>query len=379
MMKKYKSFLPALFLLVITGLFCEIATLERLPWILTSFLCFGGIVLFDFYRDIIRSAVNFIVFFAVYALVLGAMLSSSPDVFWRSFAGALFLISLLFEQNALAWSGFGPFRTTVTPSIIFLMLILVQSIPYLGAPVIYSFSLAAILFASYLEVFCIFRENSAMNAGSFMSALRLASVGLCVLFYCHIFLPDIAHQVPFKLFYLALPALGALIAIVSLFLQHWRRRQILFYCNWSIFVFWTALSGEPVRFFAAIGALIAGVWSIMMTGRETIGSNKPRDLYLKLSVWGVPGSFLFTMIVFSLAPSTDVYVRQGSAIWLLNFVVFWVGLFRFSLPISSDDSAQEPTSLRKNVAVIVTILGASLLSGMKVLPEIMNQIWNLGK
>ncbi len=352
-----------------------LAPSSRAPWVIIGLLCFGGILLFDIYNQLPRRWMNLVIFLLTYALILCAVLENTAEAFWRDFAGALFFTSLLFEQNSKPWSGFGPLRTTVTPALIFLMLILAQSVPSLPPELNYGFSLGAIIIAAYIELFCIFRENTAFNAGSFMSALRIACAGLGTLFYSSVFIPEIARQHPFNLMNIVLPAIAAIVALFSIFLKHWRRRQILFYCNWSLFIFWAALSGETFRFYAAIGALVAGVWTIMMTDHESANPQNQRELYLKLSTWGVPGSFLFTIIIFALSPTTDDLVRQGSALWLLSFFIYWSGLRSFVFQKERTTSKPE-WDWRRSLALVVTLVGASLLAGIRVLPGIFSEIWN---
>jgi len=351
------------------------APVSRVPWIVIGLLCFGGILLFDIYNQLPKKWMNVAIFLLTYALILRAVSEVTVEAFWRDFAGALFFTALLFEQNSEAWSGFGPLRTTITPALIFLMLILAQSVPSLPPNLNYGFSLAAIVLSAYVELFCIFRENSSANAGSFMSALRVACAGLGTLFYCSVFIPEVAHKYPFNLTNIVLPVFAVIVSVFSIFLKGWRRRQILFYCNWSLFIFWAALSGEPLRFYAAVGALVAGVWTIMMTHPENLYVQNQGELYLKLSAWGIPGSFLFTIIVFSLSPTTDELVRQGSALWLLSFFVFWSRLR--GLVFSKEKASKEILwSWRQGLALIVTLIGASLLAGARVLPDIFSEIWN---
>jgi hypothetical protein len=190
-----------------------------------------------------------------------------------------------------------------------------------------------------------------------------------------VFIPEVAHKNPFNLMNIVLPTLAVIVSALSIFLKGWRRRQILFYCNWSLFIFWAALSGEALRFYAAVGALVVGVWTIMMTHPDDLRAQNQRELYLKLSAWGVPGSFLFTVIVFALSPTTDDLVRQGSALWLLSFFIFWSRLR--GLVFSKEKASREILwSWRQGLAFIVTLVGASLLAGVRVLPEIFSEIWS---
>jgi hypothetical protein len=374
---KFRRFVAPIAILIIS--LCAIfeAAGDRIPWVVISLLCFGGILVFDAYEQVTTRWMNLVVFIAVYGLIVGAVLANSAEMFWRDFAGTIFLISLLFEQNASPWSGFGPLRTTVTAAIILLLVVLAQSIPYLPAETAYSLSLGAIIISSYIELFCIFRENTAFNAGSFMTALRIACVGIGSLFYASVFLPEIARQAPFNLMFVALPVIAVAASLFAIFLKHWRRRQILFCCNWSLFIFWASITGEKGRFFAALGALVAGVWSVMMTDRNEATASQPWDLYLKLSAWGLPGSLLFTMIVFVLSPSTDVLVGQGSALWLISFFIFWSGLrgFKFS---PEEKNKETSFTWRSRLAVVVTLFGASLLAGARILPNLLSEIWTQG-
>jgi len=375
---KFKTLVTSLGLVAISVAAFILATSSRAPWVVIGFLCFGGILFFDGYNQIPKRWMNIILFLLTYVLILDAVLEGTPEAFWRDFAGALFFTSLLFEQNALSWSGFGALRTTVTPALIFFMLILAQSIPALPPEVNYGLSVAALIISSYTELFCIFRENAAATVGSFMSALRVACSGLGCLFYCSVFLPEIARRAPFNLMYVGLPIFALLVSLGAVFLKHWRRRQTLFFCNWSLFIFWAALSGESFRFYAAIGALIAGVWTIMMADRDAANPENYRELYLKLSAWGVPGSFLFTIIIFALGPSSDELVRQGSAIWLLSFFIYWSGLGGFSFSTSKTPNKGALNGWHRRLAFVVTLLGASLIAGIRILPEIFSEVWAQG-
>jgi len=361
-------------LLSFSGVAFFMAPASRELWVILAFLCFGGILVFDLYDQIASQWMNPIIFLLIYALILSAVLEVGVEGFWRDFAGAVFLVSLLFEQNANQWTGFGALRTTLTPALIFLMLVFAQSLPSLPPEVSYGFSLAALIMASYLELFCIFREGSASNAGSFMSALRVACVGVGALFYCSVFVPNLAHQMPYNIMSVVLPGIAVLIALFSAFLNHWRRRQTLFFCNWSLFIFWEALSGEDFRLYAAIGALLGGAWTVMMTLRDEIDPENYKQLYLKLSAWGIPGSFLFTMIIFGISPSQDELLRRGSALWVLSFFIFWAGLRGFKIP-KERPSARPSWSWRESLALVVTLVGASLLAGVRILPTVFSDIW----
>ena len=212
-----------------------------------------------------------------------------------------------------------------------------------------------------------------MNSGSFMSALRAATCGLGSLFYSGTFLPDAVQQAPIVYIRVALPCLGLLVATLSLFFAQWRRRYILFCCNWSLLIFWASVTGEHHRFFAAAGALIAGVWTIMMTDKRAADAGDTRDLYLRLSAWGIPGSLLFSMVVFLLFPSENPLVQAGTVLWLITFFVYWSGMRKFELPKKQGDEPQ--WTWRNSLALSLTVAGAGLLAGAKYFPELITQVW----
>lgn len=358
----------------IPGLAASVAGPERLPWVVVTFLCFFGILVFDISGGLTHRWVNVFLYLISLGLVLLGVLEVTSESFWRDFAGAIFLGSLLFEQNSLPWSGGGPFRTTVTPGLLFLLLVLAQNIPFLPAEMTYGFCFVAILISCYLEFFSIFRENTSASAGSFMAGMRLACSGIGTLFYCNVFLPGIARQPPFDLAFIILPAIAVGFSFVAMLFPQWRRRQILFYCNWSVLIFWAALSGEPNRFYAALACLVGGVWTVMISDRYFEQGQNFRDLYLRLAGWAVPGSLLFTLVVFVLAPSSNAYVRGGCALWILNFFLYWAGIRRFS-GLSSKIDKNIPWTWRHRLALFVTLVGASALAGIKSWPEILSQIW----
>jgi hypothetical protein len=346
----------------------------RLPWVVTAFLCFGGIVLFDSNSQIQKTWMNTILFLGAYTLIILGLTEPAVENFWRDFAGAVVLISFLFETNSLPWSGRGfIFRSTVPPASLIFILVLGLNVPFLTADATLTIALFVVLLVCYLELFSILRENNDMNSGSFMSALRAAACGVGSLFYSSVFLPEAAKQPPFVFTQVALPCLALIVAVMSLFLKQWRRRYILFGCNWSLFVFWAGLSGEQYRFYAALGALVAGVWTIMMTDKKNVDPTDTKDLYLKLSGWAVPGSFLFSMMIFVLYPSTNELIKQGSAVWLLSFFVYWSGLRHFEFP--KKGSSLPIWSWRNSLALAITVAGAGTLAGIKYFPLLMEQLW----
>jgi len=367
-----RIFFLVLAVFLVTGLAVVQASETRLPWVLIGFLGFIGIVVFDSYQEIPKSWTNSALFILIYGLTLQSCLESTPDNFWRDQAGAVFLATILFEQNSLPWSGLGFFRSTMAPSVLYFLLVLAQTLPFFSADVVFGCALGAILLFSFLELFSILRENNDRNSGSFMSAIRSGVCGLGSLFYSATFLPGTAKEAPFVFIRVGLPLLGLAVATLSLFFRQWRRRYILFCCNWSVFVFWAAITGEAPRFYAAVAAFIAGVWTIMMTNRRAADASDTRDLYLKLSAWGVPGSLMFSMIVFALFPSESLLVREGSVLWLVTFFVYWSGLRKFELPKKQGEASA--WTWRNSLALSITIAGAGLLAGAKYFPEIITQV-----
>lgn len=340
---------------------------SRAPWLIATLLCFAGIFIFDEGRKIVANWGNSVVFSLIFGLTLKGVLEPTPQDFWRDISGAVFLIAFLFEHNAEPWAGRVLSRSTVTPAIFFFVLVLGQNIPALGPEEVLLFSLLAIATLSFMEVFNLFREKSEMGGTIFVSACRSAVTGLACAFYTATFLPGIARQAPFDQLLIVIPSVGLMAALVSLLFRDRINRYLLFCCGWSLFVFWAALGGESDRFLAAVGASIAGSWSIMTT-RHHLQSGEPRRFFLNILGWGAPGSLMFSLLLYGLLPSGQNNIQAGAGIWLASFFIYWTGLM---LPDSESGSKNQKWDWRGSLALSLTLLGGAVLGGVKLLPELL--------
>ena len=74
-------------MLAVTGLSLWHAPEARIPWLIVGFLSFFGIIVFDSYKELLRSWTNAILYLLIYALALQSCLEISPENFWRDQAG----------------------------------------------------------------------------------------------------------------------------------------------------------------------------------------------------------------------------------------------------------------------------------------------------
>lgn len=340
---------------------------SRIPWVVATFLCFAGIFIFDEGRRIVANWGNSVVFSLIFGLTLKGVLEPTPQDFWRDIAGAAFFIAFLFEHNSEPWAGRILGRSTVTPAVFFFVLVLGQNIPVLGPEVVLLFSLLAIATLVFMEVFNLFREKDEVGGTIFVSACRSAVTGVACAFYTATFLPGIAREPPFDQLLIVIPAIALMTALLSLLFQERINRYSLFCCGWSLFIFWAALGGESDRFLAAVGALIAGSWSIMTT-RHQLHTGEPRRFFLNLMGWGVPGSLMFSLFLYGLLPSGQKNIQLGSGLWLVSFFIYWSSLM---LPDSAGSVKNLKWDWRASLALSLTLLGGAILGGVKLLPEVL--------
>ena len=374
---KPRSFLTLAGLLIFSGISFYVSPASRQFWIGITFLSFVGIFIFDGYSQIIKNGANTFLFLITYGLVLKAILEPEAELFWRDCAGIVFITALAFEQNGKSWFGTGSLKSSIGPAILFFILILAGCLPVLTPEQSLMCTLLAVLIFCFLEIFYILRSQTESHSGSFMAAMRSASSGIICLYYSTTFLPGISSEKPFIYFQVILPLIGLAIALFGAFFEEIKKRYILFCAGWSLFIFWAELSGEPLKIYAAVGATISGAWAIMMTNKRNSSSSDGREVFLKLSGWGIPGSILFSFILLTLLHSESVLAQRGSVIWLLSFFVYWAGLTWAKW----DDAKMNEDSWtwRNSLALSVTIAGGGLLAGAKVFPSLVSALLGVGK
>jgi hypothetical protein len=369
---KYSSALALLGLIVFTSLGFWFAPLAREPWIIISFLGFFGIYLFDGEKNITKNFANTSLFLITYGLLIKSILEGEPEYFWRDCAGIIFLIALSFEQNSPSWFGTGGLKSSVGPAVLFYIFILASSLPILNAEQTLICTTLALLIFCFLEVFYILRAKAEGYAGSFMSAIRASACGTISLYYCSTFLPGISANKPFTYVQIIFPIIGLLMAIFAAFFEEKKKSYIIFCAGWSLFIFWAALSTDPLKVYAAVGASVIGSWTIMMTNGPTPHPKMAREIFLKLSAWGIPGTALFSFIVFTLLHSENDLARMGSVIWLSSFLIYWWGVFKIEWADSEKISG--PWTWRNSLALSITIAGGGLLAGAKIFPTLIRSL-----
>lgn len=349
------------------------AEISRYPWLFSAVASFLGIFIFDGFHEITASGTNMLTFVGVFGFLMQALTEQNLESFWHDSAAALFFVAVAFEKNAQPWSGKARLRSTFVPSVLFFILVLAQSMPTLSPEGVLTCAMGALLLTVLFEAFYLLRESSEHNAGSFMSAMRLAIGGIITVFYCATFLPDVSKERVFIPMFYFLPALGSFLALAGFACREVNRRHILFCSMWSAFIFWAAFSGGSTRILAALVASVFGAWTVIITRKKMVVTEGHRGLIIKLSGWAVPGSLLFVPLVFMVSPSENQSIQFGTLAWVFAFVVFWCGLSR-------DDWSEmappgESAGWRYSAAITLTILSSAFWAVYALTPESLDLFW----
>lgn len=347
----------------------------RFIWVLVSFFSFLGIWLFDKYKQLSKDWINGSLFLLIYGLLIHSFSQSSVEYFWSDIAGAFIVLGLLYEQNLSPWAGNIWFRSSLLPVIVFFVLVAAQNAPIFVPATILVCSLLALLVLVFYEVFLMKRESLQEISGSLMSATRTALCGMTCLYYCSTFLPSLISVWPFSLMHMILPVGAIILATVSFFTKDLARRYIFFCANWSLFILWAALAAEPFRVFAACGGVIFGSWAVMMSNKRTRHPSNVKDIFLKLSGWGAPGTIVFSFIVFLLIPSEKLILRYGSVIWFFSFLIYWLSLLRLDWAQSEKDSIE--WDWRNSLALGLNFASGALFAGIPYYSKVIDSFWGI--
>lgn len=344
-------------------------------WVLVAGLVFLGVLFFDDRGQLTSSWITTLSVGAIYASLVWALTEPSSEGFWRSTAGAVFFFGFLYEHNSPSWSGKNLFSSAFAPSLLFFVLVISQGAAVFSpeGSAVLNFS-AVLVFALY-ELFIVFRDKGDYLSSSSISALRVGSCGIVTLFFGSTYMPSVIHMYPLNSISYLVPAMGLLLALASLAFSDVKRSYVFFTTSWNLFLLWAVLADEEYRLYAAILGAIAGAWSVAMANIDEGALEDFKSVYLKLSSWGFPGSFLFTAIVFILLPSQKPTVQLGSLIWAITFLTFWWGVIRMPWP---KEGGTASWGWRRQVAVVVTMIGASGLAGATIFPGLFKAVWGGG-
>jgi hypothetical protein len=192
-----------------------------------------------------------------------------------------------------------------------------------------------------------------------MSAVRLASCGLLGGYFVSAFQGQHSSRDLVQGLETVLPFLGLGLALFAFLLQQVRQRYLILGSVWSLFILWSALSGQFLAILCSLLATLVASWTILMS-RMRSESTGLGDLCLRLGVWGLPGSLMFSVMVLAFYASGADGISLSS-VWLVGFFLFWMTLSRDEGE-SLDVAVKQPW--RQRLAVAICMLGGATFAFM---------------
>ncbi len=367
MKKKYFS------LLFFMGLLAGIGFVEGLErqyfWIGLVFFQFLGTFFFDDKRLAAEKWINVIFIGAIFGFTVLALVATSIEGFWHQTAAAVFTIFLGFEFNSSTARQQSGVRSTGIPAVLFFSLIMFQNLSILTPAQNLTFALLALLGLALFETMTVFHES---KVPPYFSAIRFGVCSTLTLYYATTFLPGEFNEDFFLVGRILLPILSILLALISFFEKKTSTKFTFFCSGWSLLIFWSSLSGEPARIYGALAAAIVVPWAICICKNKMFSDN-PKRRILDLSAWAMPGSLLFAIAVFNLAPSNVWDLQTGASLWILAFLFHW-GALAFARGDSESKEGEEQWSWNNSASLFMNLLGGAVLAFPRGLKELLDSL-----